>query len=205
MNNKFEIHKIKLQNHRKFRLSKHTKFIAIMVVVGLILIAELSYLLLTSVNNWFKKNEFQFNKPVVVQLAWPVEVVERKLTIIQLAQEKDKLPEPKTDIEKYICQKWGVYDCKIALAVAKAEGLAYDESGAVIPDLFNINTNGSMDLGIFQINSVHYKKPQCHLADMVDPIKNVDCAYSIYEGSGWGAWSSFNNQSFNRYLPKNGI
>lgn len=205
MNNKFQIHKIKLQNHRKFRLSKHTKFVAIIVIVVLILIAELSYLLLTSINNWFKKNEFQFNKPVSITLQRPIEIVERKLTIIELAEQKDKLPEPKTDIEKYICEKWGVYDCKIALAVAKAEGLAYDESGAIIPDLFNINTNGSMDVGVFQINSIHYKKPQCKLRDMTDPIKNVDCAYSIYEGSGWGAWSAFNNGSYEKNLKKLGI
>lgn len=206
-NNKFTLNKINLNKTKKFRfhISKKDKIIFVFILIVVILILTASYSTLIAVNNWFNGHQFQFNKPVVIQLNKPIEVIERKVTILELVQKRDSLPEPKTDIEKYICEKWGVYDCKIALAVAKAEGLKYDENGEVIPDLFNINTNGSMDVGVFQINSIHYKKPQCKLRDMTDPIKNVDCAYSIYEGSGWGAWSAFKNGSYEKHLQKLGL
>lgn len=204
MNNNFTIKKINLKP-KKFKISKKDKIIFTFILVVVILILTASYSALIAVNNWFNAYQFQFNKPVTIQLQKPIEVIERKVTILELVQKRDSLPEPKTDIEKYICEKWGIYDCKIALAIARAEGLKYDENGKVIPDLFNINTNGSMDVGVFQINSIHYHKPQCQLKDMVDPIKNVDCAYSIYEGSGWGAWSAFNNGSFEKHLKKLGL
>lgn len=202
MQKQFLIPKITPNKKKRFVISRKDKLIFTFILIVVILILTASYTTLMAINNWFRNYEFQFNKPITIELQKPIEIVERKLTIIEIAQQKDKLPEPKTDIEKYICEKWGVYDCKIALAVAKAEGLAYDENGEVIPDLFNINTNGSMDVGIFQINSIHYKKPQCKLKDMIDPVKNVDCAYSIYERSGWNAWSAFNNGSYEKQLKR---
>ena len=105
-----------------------------------------------------------------------------------------------TPIEQYICEKWGVYDCKLAIAVAKAEGLIYKD-GELVVDAVNINTNNTIDIGIFQINTVHFKKAECKLKDMVDPYKNVDCAYNIWDGAdkvmgnkkgGFGAWVAFN-------------
>lgn len=205
MKTQFLIPKITPMKKKRFVISKKDKMIFTFILIVVILILTASYSTLMAVNNWFNTYQFQFNKPVQIQLQKPVEIIERKVEIVELLKNKETLPEPKTDIEKYICEKWGMLDCKIALAVAKAEGLKYDENGEVIPDLFNINTNGSMDVGVFQINSIHYKKPQCHLADMVNPIKNVDCAYSIYEGSGWGAWSAFNNGSFEKHLNRLGL
>ena len=95
--------------------------------------------------------------------------------------------------EKYICDKWGIADCKIALAVAKAESGMREQA-------FNINTNNTVDIGIFQINSIHFNKEGCSLKEITDAYKNVDCAYQIYKASGWNAWSAFNNSSFKNNL-----
>ena len=80
---------------------------------------------------------------------------------------------------------------RIALAVSKAE------NGTRQPDRFNINTNGTIDIGIFQINSVHFKREGCSLAEIVDAYKNVDCAYQIWQEQGWNPWVAFTT---NKYL-----
>ena len=59
------------------------------------------------------------------------------------------------------------------------------ENGRLNPSARGMNTNGTSDVGIFQINSVH-GVPEAYLKDW---RTNVDIAYQIYKGSGWGAWS----------------
>src|ERR1035437_8600897 len=59
------------------------------------------------------------------------------------------------------------------------------ENGRLNPKARGMNTNGTSDVGIFQINSVH-GVPESYLKDW---RTNVDIAYQIYKGSGWGAWS----------------
>jgi hypothetical protein len=59
------------------------------------------------------------------------------------------------------------------------------ENGRLNPNARGMNTNGTSDVGIFQINSVH-GVPESYLKDW---RTNVDIAYQIYKGSGWGAWS----------------
>lgn len=157
------------------------------------------------VNEFFEKNYFQFNQILKVEVKPPFEIKERKIEVaeaVTIIQELEIPDEAKTPIEKYICEKWGVYDCKLAIAIARAEGLKYDEDGELIPDAVNVNTNGTIDIGIFQINTVHFSKPQCRLRDMVDPYKNVDCAYSIYEAQSWTPWVAFTNGSYIKHYDK---
>ncbi len=185
----------------KMQIGWKTKTFA---VVGTILIGlGLFYQGLISVNNFFDTHYFQFNSPVVVDFSPPVELRERvapEIRIVEIIKELDLPDGPETDIEDYICDLWGIYECNVAIAVAKAEGLAYDEDGELIPDLWNANNN-SIDIGVFQINSVHFSKPECQFADMLDPYKNVDCARSLYEASdGWGPWVAFTNGTFRRHL-----
>jgi len=80
-------------------------------------------------------------------------------------------------------------DCKIALGVAQAES-GFRE------DAININDNGTIDVGIFQINSVHFKQEGCTLQDVVYQNKNVECAYKIFKASGWSAWTAWKSGSY---------
>ena len=64
----------------------------------------------------------------------------------------------------------------------------------------NENENGTIDLGLFQINSGTFddfmaRKPQLlqqagivSYEDMLDPIKNFAMARIIWDEQGWGAW-----------------
>lgn len=164
------------------------KIVVILITVALILTA-IGYLVI-KINDFFNRNYLQFNQVVQVKLQTPVEIKERVTTVNNIIQIASELPEiTKDPLEKYICEKWGIADCKIALAVAKAES-------GMREDAININTNNTIDVGIFQINSVHFKQAGCSLKDITDAYKNVDCAYSIFKSSGWNAWVAFTKGYF---------
>lgn len=51
-------------------------------------------------------------------------------------------------------------------------------------DAVNRNRNGSVDVGLFQINSIHGQSTE----DMRDPVKNAEFAHELYEAQGWRPW-----------------
>jgi len=86
------------------------------------------------------------------------------------------------------------WDIEIAHAICMAE------SGGN-PNAFNqSNYDGSNDKGLFQINSCHVISGLISDNERFDPKLNVEAAYKIYQGSGFTAWSAYNNQSYRRFL-----
>ena len=82
-------------------------------------------------------------------------------------------------VEQKICKVFGKKECANALAISHAE------NGTRQCDRININKNGSFDVGIFQINSIHGYP----LKDLVDCDKNIQYAYKIFTEQGnWSAW-----------------
>lgn len=61
------------------------------------------------------------------------------------------------------------------------------------------NYDGSNDAGLMQINSVHVTSGLSD-KDRYDPVKNMSAAYAIYKGSGFKAWSTFNNGKYLRFM-----
>lgn len=66
------------------------------------------------------------------------------------------------------------------------------ESG-LNPNAVNMfNDNNTIDIGLFQINSVHWGKVQhCHKETLFNPIDNAKCAREIYLLQGFNAWYAF--------------
>lgn len=62
---------------------------------------------------------------------------------------KIELPEQEKSIAQHICEATNGENCDILV------NLAYCES-KLDKEAYNVNTNGTIDLGLFQINSVHY-------------------------------------------------
>lgn len=88
------------------------------------------------------------------------------------------------------------WDAKTALAVVRAESdCRFDAVGQ--------NTDGTIDRGYWQINSIH---PGITPEQYGDPIASTNHAYGIYlaeknrSGNGWKAWSSYNNGSYKKFL-----
>lgn len=78
---------------------------------------------------------------------------------------------------------------EIMIAIAKAES-------GMNPSAVNKNTNGSVDLGLFQINSIHgYDE-----LSLFDAKKNIKAASEVYDKQGLRAWSSFTNGAYKKFL-----
>lgn len=92
----------------------------------------------------------------------------------------------------------GFPDTEVPTAVAVALAESGGRVGAV-----NHNTNGTADHGLFQINDVNLT-----LVGSTGPILesnpqiNANAAHTIWQASGWGAWSTHNNGAYLAYLPR---
>lgn len=80
---------------------------------------------------------------------------------------------------KEICKDEYKWDKLIAVATMFAE------SGGNT-DVINHNKNGTIDMGLFQINEIWIK--EFGLLALADPIKNIQTANKIWQRSGWTPW-----------------
>jgi len=139
---------------------------------------------------WFDSNKVIVKSPLVVTTQKVITVEKRVTQVIRPMIITNYPDEVDTDIEKYICEKFGLMDCKMALAVAKAES-------GLNCDAVNVNTNGTADLSIFQLNTTHLKKGgEWTLANMSDCYKNVDLAYQLWTEQGWNPWVAYLSGSY---------
>lgn len=147
-------------------------------------------------NDWYSRHYFEPQSPLVFEIRNPLPIKQKEEPkVVEKPLILDYPEEIDTDLEKYICDRFGVYECKTALAVAKAES-------GLREDAININTNNTIDLGVFQINSVHFNKPECSLKLIVSQYGNTDCAYKIWQDSGWGVWVAHSNGAYLAKLDK---
>lgn len=169
-----------------------------LLVVGgaLILVGVGLYFSFRGAVDFFDGYTFVFRPMIEVQVNQPVSVIERRPrveTVVQIINALEPLDSASLPIEKYICEKFGAYDCKTAIAIARAES-------GMREDAIHANTNGTVDIGIFQINSVHFSKIGCSLKELAVAESNVDCAYLIWERQGWKPWAVYGNGAFTKEL-----
>ena len=76
-------------------------------------------------------------------------------------------------------------------AIPQGLGVATAESGLRTDAVSPPNSNGTVDRGLWQINSVHGKDP----ARLMDPAYNTQVAFELWRSAGnsWRPWSTFNN------------
>lgn len=176
------------------KLSTRTKLILVLIatVISMGLLITAIKMSLEEVNHFFDNNYLAFHRILEIDVNKPVTIEAREIVspTVRIAYAYDGLikESDNKDIAEYICEVFGD-QCPIALAVARAES-------GMRSDAYNFNTNGTLDFGVMQVNSVHWGKEGCFISDLTDPYKNVDCAYKIYLSSGWGAWSAVNNGSY---------
>lgn len=85
-------------------------------------------------------------------------------------------------------------DLPIAVAVALAE------SGGDSNAINTANSDGSTDHGLFQINSVH--ADLLSKGSWANPNDNARMAYAVWHGSGWQAWSTYNNGKYLLFMGR---
>ena len=94
--------------------------------------------------------------------------------------------------EAYICRAFGK-DCRTALAISHAE------NGTRQCDRINVNSNKTVDTGIFMLNSVHFKKGYT-MNDFTDCHKNIDIALALYKQQGWTPWVVYNTGAYKKFM-----
>ena len=157
--------------------------LTLLVITGIVILAII-------INNWYNSHTIIYQTPVEVSFQQPVVIEIRKPQVIKKTIVYEYPDEIDTPIEKYICEKFGQYDCRVALAIVQAESGFNDQA-------MGVNTNGSVDLGLWQIN-FPTRKGTISPKDALDPYKATDWAYAKYKRDGnFNAWVAFTT---NRYL-----
>ena len=114
----------------------------------------------------------------------PVETVQAKTPGNPVMNEQAVIPvEVKPGTSEWIKQEW------------LAAGAIWEEVYAVMQcesrndnNKWNVNTNGSIDLGYYMINSLHIKSGSISLKDATDPVAATKWAINLWKHSGWKPW-----------------
>jgi hypothetical protein len=131
--------------------------------------------------------------PLHMQLRWPL-VVARRMISEEAKEAQLDQHHALTPYQEYTCLKFGTA-CRVALAIQRAE----NPEGKC--ETYHYNSDGTLDWGYFQINTVHLKRAGLNLRDLLDCRANIDFAYQLYSGrQSFTAWSVFNNGSYRKYL-----
>lgn len=104
------------------------------------------------------------------------------------------------EIINYICSK--DWDCQTAVAIAKSENFWNLTKSFDCGRMGKVNKNGTVDAGLWQINSIHINSGAITQADALDCFKATDFAYKLYRGRGntFTAWYAFTNGSYKSHL-----
>lgn len=67
------------------------------------------------------------------------------------------------------------------------------------------NKNDTIDIGLFQINTVWFHTiPECDSTRLLNPLDNIKCAKHVYDKQGLSAWVAYNRnkQTCDNYKVK---
>jgi len=136
---------------------------------------------------------FTLQAPLRVRLQWPLVIAPRNSAEEAGAAQDDQSGRRLTAYQQYACNKFGPA-CRIALAVQRAE----NPRGAC--EIYHYNTDGTLDWGYFQINTVHLKRAGVNLRDLLDCKTNIDFAFQLYTERGFEPWTTFNSGAYRQFL-----
>jgi hypothetical protein len=131
--------------------------------------------------------------PVRVGFRWPLVFVPRDSPEISGEAQADQFGRRLTAFQQYACNQFGAA-CRTALAVQRAENPRGD------CEVYHYNSDGTLDWGYFQINTVHLKRPGLNLRDLLDCKANIDFAYQLYRERGFEPWSTYRNGAYMKFL-----
>lgn len=87
-------------------------------------------------------------------------------------------------------------DLTIAVAVAIAE------SGGRTDIIGPVNSNGTRDYGVWQINSGHTAlfAQTAQNRDWYQAFVNAEWAHTVFQGQGWSAWSAYKSGKYRQHM-----
>jgi len=150
--------------------------------------------------------EYSISLRTPLRLAWQSPVIfspriveTRSVTYSPRAVEEEKKVQTDqfghklTAFQQYACAKFGSA-CGVALAIQRAENPTGD------CEIYHYNTDGTLDWGYFQINTVHLKRPGVNLHALLDCKANIDFAYQLYTEKGFEPWTTYRNGAYRQFI-----
>ncbi len=134
-----------------------------------------------------------FQMPLRVHLQWPVVIAARASSEETADAQADQFGRRLSAYQQYACRKFGPA-CRVALAIQRAE----NPKGAC--EIYHYNSDGTLDWGYFQINTVHLQRPGLNLRDLLDCKANIDFAYVLYQERGFAPWTTYNSGAYRKFL-----
>jgi hypothetical protein len=131
--------------------------------------------------------------PFRIRFQWPLVIAARTSPEEARAAQADQSGRRLTAYQQYACNKFGTA-CRVALAVQRAE----NPRGAC--EVYHYNSDGTLDWGYFQINTVHLKRAGVNLRGLLDCKANIDFAYKLYTERGFVPWTTFNSGAYRQFL-----
>ena len=167
------------------RLSAISEFAIVLTLAAVVLFAA---------GDWFHEHyTVSLQSPVSLHFQSPIVVAERVLSGAASEAQFDQFGHRLSAWQQYACRKFGS-DCRVALAIQRAE----NPQGKC--EIYHYNTDGTLDWGYFQINTVHLKRPGLNLRDLLDCKANIDFAYQLYTERGFQPWSTYNNGAYLKFM-----
>jgi hypothetical protein len=136
---------------------------------------------------------FTVRSPLRLRFQWPLVIAPRISTEDSVEAQTDQFGRRLTAYQQYACNKFGAA-CRVALAVQRAE----NPRGEC--EIFHYNSDGTLDWGYFQINTVHLKRAGVNLRDLLDCKANIDFAYRLYGERGFEPWTTYNSGAYRQFL-----
>jgi hypothetical protein len=138
---------------------------------------------------------FSLQSPLLIHAQWPLVIAHKLRTDIAYRAQTDQ-NRSLTAYQQYACQQFGTA-CREALAIQRAE----NPQGKC--ETYHYNSDGTLDWGYFQINTVHLQRPGLNLRDLLDCKANIDFAFRLYqEHHGFTPWSTYNNGVYRKFLKE---
>lgn len=100
------------------------------------------------------------------------------------------------EIRAYLCPKMGQRDCDIFVAILKAENGTHE----CTRDNRGLNKNGSVDVGLAQINWNPKWNPPYTIEQLQDCKFNLDIALKKYEARGFQPWYAYTKGAYKKFL-----
>lgn len=149
--------------------------------------------IVSGVGYFFSHYALRFENPVLVSIRKAVWVENRIVSTTTIVNVSDAPSQQDVSLftpdMQFGCNLFGQAECKTFIGIMLAE------SGGR-HDAYHVNTNGSVDLGCMELDSVHLSQIDTSNLNLLNCQDNIRAAYEIFKASGWNAWSTYKNQNY---------
>jgi hypothetical protein len=173
------------RSSRQRSRSSHARLLGFLLFVAVATSAAVAFLL--------ERYTFSLRSPLRVHFQSPLVISLRSPSEEAAEAQADQQGRPLTAYQQYACLKFGAA-CRAALAIQRAE----NPKGAC--EIYHYNSDGTLDWGYFQINTVHLQRPGVNLRDLLDCKANIDLAYVLYQERGFAPWTTYNSGVYLKFM-----